>query len=61
MKLGSKVGRPERKLEATSAKKWMGHDPPGPIASAAYSNVRRILVRGVNAPLLPEAKKILKI
>ena len=23
-------------------------------------NVRRILVRGVNAPLLPEAKKILK-
>ena len=24
-------------------------------------NVRRILVRGVNAPLPPEAKKILKI
>ena len=24
-------------------------------------NVRRILVRGVNAPLTPEAKKILKI
>jgi len=59
--LGSKVGGPERKLEATKAKKWMGHDPPGPIASAAYSNDRRILVRGINATLLPEGKKILKI
>jgi len=27
----------------------------------AYKGVRRILVRGVNAPLPPEAKKILKI
>ena len=26
-----------------------------------HTNVRRILVRGVNAPLPPEAKKILKI
>ena len=26
-----------------------------------HKNVRRILVRGVNAPLPPEAKKILKI
>ena len=26
-----------------------------------YRNVRRILVRGVKAPLPPEAKKILKI